>query len=94
MTNQLLTTAFISQKKCINNGLSSPQKVFGRLTYSYEVVLSPTNKVITMDFIRQKKVLTTALDRHKRYLVVQLPYMKLIYDGNYQVLTTELCYRK
>ena len=77
MTNQLLTTAFISQKKCINNGLSSSQKVFGCLTYSYEVVLSLTNKVIMMAFIHQKKVLTTALDRHKRYLVVQLPCMKL-----------------
>ena len=63
-------TAFIRQNKGINNGLSSLYKVFGRLTSSYEVTLSTTNQVIMTAFIHQKKVLTMALVRRRKHLVI------------------------
>ena len=75
-TNQVITmVSFI--KKGINNGLSSSQKVFGHTTFSYKVVWSMTNEITTITFCRRNYALTMAKGRHKRYLVVQLPHMKL-----------------
>ena len=47
------------------------------MTSSYKVVLSMTNEITTMAFCRRNYALTTVEGRHKRYLVVQLPRMKL-----------------
>ena len=42
----------------------------------HEVVFSTTNQVFMTTFSRRKNTLTTALDHHKMYLVIQLPRMK------------------
>ena len=47
------------------------------MTSSYKVVLSMTNEIITTAFCRRNYALMTAEGRHKRYLVIQLPRMKL-----------------
>ena len=47
------------------------------MTSSYKVVLLMTNEITTTAFCRRNYALTTAEGCHKRYLVVQLPRMKL-----------------
>ena len=47
------------------------------MTSLYKVVLSMSNEIITTAFCRRNYALTTAEGRHKRYLVIQLPRMKL-----------------
>ena len=81
--------AFGHWKKYINDGYSSLQNVFGRLTSSFEIVFLTANQVFMATFGRRKNTLTMALVHHKMYLVIQLPLRRkyfrwkkwIAYDG-------------
>ena len=72
--------AFGRLKKYINDGYSSSQNVFDRLTSSFEIVFLTANQVFMTTFCHRKNTLTMALVRRKIYLVVQLPRTKLYFQ--------------
>ena len=86
--------AFGHWKKYINDGYSSSQNIFGRLTSSFEIVFLTANQVFMMTFCHRKNTLTMALIRRKIYLVVQLPRTKLYFQRQNKYLWWLLASKK
>ena len=86
--------AFGHWKKYINDGYSSSQNVFGRLTSSFEIVFLTANQVFMTTFCHRKKYINDGLSSSQNIFGRPTSSYEVVFSTTNQVFMTTFSRQK